>query len=344
MKRYYYLLDGARFFAAFWVMNFHYLFGNGPDTQLHWYRYGNLGVQVFFIISGFVIVQSLRGKSLKEFAVGRFVRLFPLFWVLCTLTYLLTVFFPDVRYILNITDYMRSMTMLGDVFDGIIGPATLVDPSYWTLTVELIFYIAIALYTSLFTHGKIRYFLLAWLILSACAFALHIDENFYVKLLLVRHAAYFIFGAALALLVGHEAHTKRERALDWALLFMSAGYATYIHERALPSYTAANLADPSIITLLHVAFFLAVPALVFLSRYVRHPRLIQCLAIAGGLTYPLYLLHQRIGNMLIDMTTGNTTVSWFTIVLWFQVFMICLAYVSYVLDKKLRAWLLERPV
>lgn len=336
MKRYYYLLDGARFIAAFWVMNFHYLFGNGSDSQLHWYRYGNLGVQLFFIISGFVIVQSLKGKSFKEFAVGRFIRLFPLFWVLCTLTYVLTIFLPDVRYALHFSDYIRSMTMLGDVFNGIIGPATLIDPSYWTLTVELLFYMWLALFVRLFTHAHIRYFLLAWLVLSAGAFVLHIDENFYLKLLLVRHASYFIFGAALALIATGEARTLLHKIVDWGLLFSSALYGTYIHSRAIPAYTVPNVHDGLIISMLNIVFFLSIPLLVYLSRYVSHPRVMQGLAIAGGLTYPLYLLHQRIGNMLIDLTTGIAPVSWPTLVACFEVIIIGCAYFLFVLDKRMR--------
>ncbi len=289
MKRYYSLLDLTRFFAAFWVMNFHYFFGNAENTQLHWYRYGNLGVQIFFVISGFVIVQSLKGKSLGEFAKGRFVRLFPLFWVLCTLTYILTIFLPDVRSSLHFSDYVRSMTMIGDVFNGIIGPAALIDPSYWTLTVELIFYVGIAMFVRLFTHGNIRYFLLVWLVISMAAFWLHIDENFYVKLALVRHASYFIFGASLALLAGGEARTTIQRALDGALLFSSALF-------------------------------------------------VKLSMIVGGLTYPLYLLHQRIGNMLIDLTIGISPVSWFTLVICFEIIIIGTAYFLYLLDKRFRTY------
>ena len=163
MKQYYSLLDGVRFFAAVWVMNFHYFLNNDPAPQLHWYRFGNLGVQLFFIISGFVIVQSLKGKSIREFAIGRFWRLFPLFWVLCTLTYAMTIFLPDVRYALHFSDYVRTMTMLGDVFNGFIGPTALIDPSYWTLTVELIFYSGIALFVKFAGLRNIRYFLLGWL-------------------------------------------------------------------------------------------------------------------------------------------------------------------------------------
>lgn len=341
MKRYYYLLDGARFLAAFWVMNFHYLFGNGENSQLHWYRYGNLGVQVFFVISGFVIVQSMKGKTLREFATNRFLRLFPLFWVLCTVTYVLTILLPDTRYALHLSDYIRSMTMIGDVLNGIIGPAALIDPSYWTLTVELIFYVGIALFVSIFSHRNIRYFLLAWLLVSAGAFALQIDENFYVKLLLVRHAAYFIFGAALALIASGDGRTSWDRILDRALLVMSAVFATLIHTQSLPAYNTPNPRDAAIISMIHVAIFLGIILLVYLSRFVTSTRLIGALAVLGGLTYPLYLVHQRIGNMLIDLTTGIAPVSWLTLVICFEVIIIGIAYFLYEGDKRFRSWVLS---
>lgn len=336
MKHYYSLLDGLRFFAAFWVMNFHYFLNDDPIPQLHWYRFGNLGVQLFFIISGFVIVQSLKGKTLREFASGRFWRLFPLFWVLCTLTYAMTIFLPDVRYALHFTDYLKTMTMLGDIFNGIVGPTALIDPSYWTLTIELIFYTGIALFVRFVGHRNIRYFLAAWLCVSALAFAFHVDENFYVKLLLVRHAAYFVFGSALALIAGREATHTHERWLDWGLLFTSALYATYVHTRALPAYTIPNPNDTLIVSVLHIAFFLCIPMLVYLSGYVTHQRTLQALAIVGGLTYPLYLLHQRIGNMTIDLLSGVSPVSWFTLVVCFEVVIIGVAYFVYVYERKFR--------
>lgn len=342
MKHYYSLLDAARFFAAFWVMNFHYFLSAEPSPELHWYRFGNLGVQVFFIISGFVIVQSLKNKTLKDFAAGRFWRLFPLFWFLCTITYLLTLLLPDIRHALSFTDYLRSMTMLGDVFNGIVGPAALIDPSYWTLTIELIFYAGIAIFVHLFSHHNIRYFLLVWLLVSAGAFALHIDENFFVKLLLVRHASYFIFGSALALIVSGSARRTRETVIDWALLFMSALYATYIHTSAIPAYAYPTAFDAHIITALHAAFFLGVPLLVYYSSAVTHERTLRGLAILGGLTYPLYLLHQRIGNMMIELLSGVSPVSWFTLVLCFEVVIIGIAYFLFRAEKRARTWLMAR--
>ncbi len=333
------LLDAVRFFAAFWVMNFHYLFGQTGD--LEWYRYGNLGVQLFFIISGFVIVQSLHGKTLREFSINRFLRLFPLFWILCTATYLITLAIPHTSTV-SFTEYLRSMTMCGDLFNGIVGYTRLIDPSYWTLTVELIFYIGIGTYTYFFSEKNIRYFLTLWLICSATAFGVGIDHNFYIKLLLVRHASYFIFGGALALITTGHAQTVREKYTDWTLLCVSALYATYIHPRALEPYYTVNPRDIHIITALHIIFFIGVPLLVYASRYVTHTRTIRILTILGGITYPLYLLHQKIGNATINYLVAHTNISWSHLSIGFEVVIICIAYGVYVQDEKLRRWLREK--
>lgn len=338
MKNYYSLLDAVRFFAAFWVMNFHYLLVLGLSANLHWYRYGNLGVQLFFIISGFVIVQSLKGKSLKQFAAGRFIRLFPLFWILCTFTYLLTLTVPGANY-LHFTEYLRSMTMLGDIFNGIVGLGSLIDPSYWTLAVELIFYCGIGIFMYIFSYRNIRYFLAVWLVVSALAFAYHIDENFYIKLALVRHASYFIFGSTLALLAMKEARNLIEKYFDWGLLFISAFFSIYIHTRAIPAYITPNPLDNTIVTILLIIFFISIPMLVYLSRYVKNPRVTAGLMILGGLTYPLYLLHQRIGNVLINYGTSIYNISWNIFAICFEVFIIWVAYLLYVQDKRMRMWL-----
>src|SRR3989339_257892 len=332
MKTHFSTLDVLRFFAAFWVMNFHYLFNQTGD--LEWYRYGNLGVQLFFIISGFVIVQSLNGKSVKEFAVNRFLRLFPIFWILCTVTYLITLAIPETSTV-SFSEYLRSMTMFGDLFNKIVGYTRLIDPSYWTLTVELIFYIGIGIFTNFFSSKNIRYFLGSWLILSVIAFLFRMDHNFYVKLLLVRHASYFVFGGALAMLATKQARNLFEKYFDLVLLFVSAAFATYIHPLALEPYYTINPLDTKIITLLHILFFTSVPILVYLSVFIKNARVIHFFAILGGITYPLYLLHQKIGNAILNFIIARyDKISWSNLSIGFEVIIIIIAYFVYLQDKK----------
>lgn len=336
MKTYFAPLDVLRFFAAFWVMNFHYFLEY--NNTLYWHRYGNLGVQLFFIISGFVIVQSLKGKTLKEFALGRFIRLYPLFWILCTLTYIITFLIPHSNPVL-FTEYLLSMTMLGDQFDSVIGYTRLVDAAYWTLAVELIFYIAIGTFISIFSYKKLRYFFLGWFVLSILAFTTSVDENLFVKLALVRHASYFIFGGMLAIIATCETRNLYEKIFNWTLLFSSALYATYIHPLSLPSYTVPNPVDNTIITLIHGVFFVGVGLLVYISPYIKNKKTLTSFMIIGGITYPLYLLHQTIGNALIKYFAQTYDIPGTPIAYAVEIFIIIMAYVVYKQDTKMRTWL-----
>ncbi len=338
-KKYFPLLDAVRFFAAFWVMNFHYLFGLENSSDVKWYRYGNLGVQLFFIVSGFVIVQSLNGKTIGKFAFGRFVRLFPLFWILCTVTYLLTIVVPHANSLL-FSDYLRTMTMFGDTINEFNhAPAVLIDPSYWTLTVELIFYIGIGIFVYLFSYRQIRYFLSAWLVFCIISFTLGWDHNFSSKLALVRHAPYFIFGSTLALIATRKIKNRYNTLLEWALLLGSGGYAIYIIPRSIPAYLTPNTMDLEIQTILHVVFFFGVLLLVYVSKFMKNKKLLTGLMVVGGLTYPLYLLHQTIGLTLINYLTTAFTLSRIYFILGFEIFIIAVAYLVYIQDEKMRKWL-----
>ena len=71
-------LDLLRFAAAMGVLAYHYISSYLPEDlgsrwleyAAHVTRYGYLGVELFFIISGFVILWSAQGKSATSFAVS----------------------------------------------------------------------------------------------------------------------------------------------------------------------------------------------------------------------------------------------------------------------------------
>ncbi|MBA3733181.1 acyltransferase [Patescibacteria group bacterium] len=318
-------------------MNYHY-FSVPESSAIHWYRYGNLGVQLFFIISGFVIFQSLEGKPLKEFLKGRFIRLFPLFWIICTLTYIISHLVPNTNS-LNFWQYLSSMTMLGDTVNGLTGLHSLIDPSYWTLNVELIFYILISFFVYFFSYEKLRHFLIGWIILSGLSFALHIDQNFFINLALVRHASYFIFGSTLALIWSNKTKDFISYYINWILLATSAAFSIYLIPLSLPTYTSINPLDAEIVIYLHLLFFITIPLLVYFSKYVKNKYFIRVFMIIGGLTYPLYLLHQKIGNTLINYTTNKLNIPWNKFAFIFEIFILIISYFVYVQDSKLRFWL-----
>lgn len=138
-------LDALRGIAAMLVMLMHY----GPAYELHrcghedriyvWLTWGGCGVSLFFMISGFVIPMTLdRAKGIGEFAFARWARLFPLFWFSIAFTQLLLWISP-VDQERSWAVVMANLTML---------PSRLGFPRvsgvFWTLEVELTFYLLIA--------------------------------------------------------------------------------------------------------------------------------------------------------------------------------------------------------
>jgi peptidoglycan/LPS O-acetylase OafA/YrhL len=130
-------LDAMRGLAALAVVLFHFNMARSADRSP--LNLGVTGVDLFFIISGFVILLTLeRSASLREFALNRVSRLYPAYWICVSLTAALAWAFG--RTGASFPGYLANLTM----FQRYLGVADL-DGPYWTLAVELCFYAAMAL-------------------------------------------------------------------------------------------------------------------------------------------------------------------------------------------------------
>src|SRR5438270_12403196 len=104
-------------------MLFHYVF-HGPQTHV-WpasfpllsqiFQYGYLGVHVFFILSGFVILLTAYEKNALGFALARFIRLYPAYWICVTLTAFALVLAGDQQH-LSLRQYFANLTMVHGYF------------------------------------------------------------------------------------------------------------------------------------------------------------------------------------------------------------------------------------
>lgn len=131
-------LDALRGIAALFVVFFHYTMGR-PEAQ--WgFKLGVTGVDLFFIISGFVIFMSIRKvSSATEFAVNRFTRLYPTYWACATVTFIAQHIGNHWFYHTNNTStvhYLVNLTMFQHYFK--VGD---LDGPYWTMILEMVFYI-----------------------------------------------------------------------------------------------------------------------------------------------------------------------------------------------------------
>lgn len=290
------VVDGLRMVSALMVVLYHLMHGEGvrdrawaaPTDQLFpgladVAAYGWLGVEMFFLISGFVICMSSWGRTVGEFAVARAVRLYPAYWFAVVVTTAVLVLFPVFATHRDWTHVLVNMTML----QSLLGVPD-VEQAYWTLSVELLFYVLFALVVVArgVTVRRVVAFCALWTLASL--FAPWLD-NPAVSIFLGRnYAQYFIAGIAFYLMYRFGAN-----ATLWAIVGCSWIIAISRLWAEIDTYATSEFPPAAAC----VTAFFVVMALIAngASDRIRW----RWLTTAGALTYPLYLLHEQIGLTII---------------------------------------------
>lgn len=173
-------LDGLRGIAAIWVVVFHFTFGvrtrigQLPDElidQIAPWRFnleGLFAVELFFIISGYVIFMTLKNcRSIADFALSRFARLYPGFWCAVSISYVIILLFPLPSQDVPWWKFAANLTMLHLYF----GVPSLEDV-YWSLAVEFGFYVMIGIVFACGQLHRINSIGLVWLFAAFVAIKL----------------------------------------------------------------------------------------------------------------------------------------------------------------------------
>lgn len=156
-------LDGLRGIAAVAVVLSHLTGGydsryNGGEHVVPYAWWGAYGVQLFFFISGFVILMSARRARIpSDFVISRVSRLYPVYWIAVTVTIIVSIAFrvpgTDVGWLDRLMNYTMVQRLL--LFDN-------VDEVYWTLAIEMQFYLLIFALL-LVTRAQLTTRLVLWL-------------------------------------------------------------------------------------------------------------------------------------------------------------------------------------
>jgi len=292
------LLDLARIVAALAVVFFHWCFLFGVEdasTRYRpwpefsaWSKYGHLGVQLFFMISGFLVLQSAYSKSTATFLRARAIRLYPAFIACCVLSYVLISFIPNEPR--SIPTLLYNLTMLNGVIDGFRGVApTYIDGSYWTLALEWKFYALVAVLIAARQLDRIERFLWVWMTASVY-YQLH--PIAWLELLLITPwSSYFIAGAAFFRARVSGWTLSRSGLVLLSLVFGMLQASSQTEQLAIIYGVAFDkTASAMVVAVFFASFFLLTRHNLRISR-----RMQQAFALAGGLSYPIYLLHLRLG-------------------------------------------------
>lgn len=288
------LLDYGRFFAALIVVAFHYTFNgiaNGKidsishiPSVIEVTKYGYLGVELFFMISGYVIFFSAKNRTAAKFAESRAIRLYPAYWF----AILFTSFFAlkwggDLMSV-----YPSQIVANFSMMQSFVGIGH-VDGVYWTLAYEVSFYFAV--FTLLF-FGLQKYLdsiFIYWPILFCIAMVFGIQEKPYLG----GYYYYFSAGALFAVLAN-----KIERRAIFSLVvtyvlcvYFSASKAGYLTDSKGVEYSAI------VIGVVVTSFFI-----LFVYQNSKKGRSLNLpmSRMAGALTYSIYLIHAHFGYMFLS--------------------------------------------
>ncbi|TWT74683.1 Acyltransferase family protein [Posidoniimonas polymericola] len=284
-------LDALRGLAAVAVVLFHFttrfeaLFGRA--TPLGWsVSLGEYGVDLFFMLSGFVILMTLeRTTGWFSFVWGRFSRLYPAYWVAVGLTFAVVAWFGLPGQEVSPRDALLNVTMV----QSLLG-AEHVDGAYWSLQAEVIFYANMLL---LFRSGVFRRPLtavVAWVAVSVAALLISLGAEHgllpaaaahVTKLMTLGSLKYIpLFGVGILL---YSLKQRRIDSLEAVLGVTLCLLADVLHHGVTAGVVGIGLAG-----------------LLAAAVHGRLPWLNQRgLVYLGALSYPLYLVHQNIGYVIM---------------------------------------------
>ena len=292
-------LDGLRGIAILMVVLFH-TFSRWPNllpylTQygdFFLFKFGNYGVQLFFIISGFVILMTLeKCDSFGEFIYRRWLRLFPAM-LIASIIILATAPFLTARpagqpVLLNTLPGILFIEP--EFFSAIFGYVQKpLEGSFWSLFVEMKFYIVAGCFY--FMLGRRKMIMILLTMFSSSILIYYISpylskpllDNLYIVLhyLDYRYYGWFVTGALL-----YEYHITKNRLFWFASILVGFVASRYLDGfKILPMLVANSL-------IFIFAYSLISPAL---QRFLSS----KFLLLMGFISYPFYLIHE---NAMISM-------------------------------------------
>ncbi len=296
-------LDALRGIAALAVVLFHYttrydqLFGH-VEAPLVAFPHGWLGVNLFFMISGFVIFMTLeRTARPMDFVVSRFSRLYPAYWGAIVLTFAMTHAIGLPGKTVGWDVLAVNVTMV----QGFFGVPH-VDGVYWTLEVELLFYAWALLSFRLAGAAGLRHFLLACLALRlvyAAALAFWGVNLPWMgqRWLLLPYICWFALGVTIYRLSRRGGVMGAPSSSSgMSSLLLPPTQARWDVALAFAALVVMGVCDGWHQAMLAAVFYAVLyGAAKGRWTWLEHPALLWL----GAISYTLYLLHENIGWALL---------------------------------------------
>lgn len=286
-----YSLQGLRGVAVLGVVLFHmtaveHKYSGGDMLLPPWLDFFQLGVDLFFIVSGFVMVIVSRGRfqssaESKRFLFNRVSRIYPTYWLYYGLTLAVLLVQPGM---VNSTHGPSNLLMS---FLLLPNDKVLLVMVAWSLLFELWFYVV---FTGLmcFRERWLPAFLVAWASILVTFNGLQNWQDYGPALQVILHpyALEFIVGVALALLFYSRYSARIPTSLVTGALVVALlpGIGLIGHFRLFDSIGMVRMSAVSAV------FGTLILGLALLERR-RRLRMPAFLVRVGDMSYTVYLSH-----------------------------------------------------
>lgn len=274
-------IDGLRGVAAILVLLFHFEVS----------RYGCTGVDLFFIVSGFVIFMTLQYQNdLTQFWLARVIRLLPSYWLSIIIALVCGLIF-GVTIKLNVGDLFGNVFIIQPIFRSkfLVG-------AYWTLYVEILFYFLVSLLMLMRLLPKIELVIfIGLLVCFALNFARQLlndkSETFNHLFVVLRGLCPLVshfhsFAAGILFYICYKGGFNMQRL---GLIIFTFIVAIAAHKDSVMINSFINAFEHGLCLLVYYILFVLIlfNRLNFLTN--------KLFLFFGSISYPLYLIHQPIG-------------------------------------------------
>ena len=278
-KQYLPIIVVLRGLASLAVCMFHFTKGFVEEEGLirGIFRNGWMGVEVFFVISGFVIPFSLLGSSFRighywRFLKKRFLRIEPAYivsiFLILFLNYLAskTPGFAGDSFKINVMELLEHLGYLVNLFGN-----TWLSPVYWTLEIEFHYYLIIGVLIALWNLNN------RWIILSTVLLLLSLSFLSQDVIQFFKYTDIFVIGITTAF------YKKQYLSRPLYVLLLIVGTLIIFENHGLAIATLTS------VTALLIGFF---------GSYGNS----KVLLFLGNISYSLYLVHVPIGGKIINLS------------------------------------------
>jgi exopolysaccharide production protein ExoZ len=247
-------------------------------------RFGSFGVDIFFVISGFVMAMIIaNGQSARTFCISRIARILPLYWILTTCVLLLAALKPELlnSTTANIANYLKSIFFIPYFKEnGALHPMLAVG---WTLNYEMFFYLCV--WIAIIISRKLLFPLTLMLLTLAYVMLGKQTEN---SVLTAFFGSTLLFEFSLGMLAYHI-HQRFQSLKIPAFLFVIATCLSY----ALMAYFEIIGTQMDRFWAYGLPSFVLVLSMIFLENSVfsKEGMINNVLTSMGDASYATYLSH-----------------------------------------------------